>query len=348
MKALKSIIVGMSALCALNAEAQDNEYAKMLEYAVRAPSGHNTQPWKFRLLDSAIEIYPNMEVSLHVVDPDNRELYISLGAAAENLCIASGKFGYKPVANILKYGEGKYKIHIDLKKESVNIDPLLSQIEKRQTNRSVYEGKEISDDTTKIISKITPEKNTKFYLFKKNEAGFDSLKVAAFKGNEAQMNDDDFKKELKNWIRFNGSQSEESGDGLSSKVMGSPSVPKWLGKFIIGFFLNPSSQNKSDMEKINSSSHLVLFTTENNTPDEWISLGRTLERFLLKTTELGIANAYINMPCEVPELAGKIRKNVQVNNEYPAILVRIGYAHSAPYSMRRPLEKVIMKSGETE
>lgn len=41
----------------------------------------------------------------------------------------------------------------------------------------------------------------------------------------------------------------------------------------------------------------LLFTAKSNTPREWIELGRTLERFLLKTTSLGIANAYMNPPC---------------------------------------------------
>lgn len=61
----------------------------MMEQAVKAPSGHNTQPWLFRVQKDRIQILPDMSKSLPAVDPDNRELFISLGCATENLCIAA-------------------------------------------------------------------------------------------------------------------------------------------------------------------------------------------------------------------------------------------------------------------
>ena len=45
----------------------------MMEQAVKAPSGHNTQPWLFRVQKDRIQILPDMSKSLPVVDPDNRE-----------------------------------------------------------------------------------------------------------------------------------------------------------------------------------------------------------------------------------------------------------------------------------
>lgn len=346
MNTFKSLLVAVSSLCTFNAEAQNTDFLEMVKYAVKAPSGHNTQPWKFRLMRSSIEVYPNFAYALPAVDPDNREMYISLGAAVENLCIAANHLGYSSTPSIKKEHEGTFKINIDLHKDTVTKDPLFSQIEKRQTNRSVYNGQLISEDTIDIIKRIRPEDNIAFYLFKKNDVCFNSLELEVENGNRIQMNDDAFKDELKNWIRFNDGQAEEAGDGLTNRVMGSPAVPGFLGKFIIGFFLKPEKQNKADIEKIESSSHFVLFTIKNDIPEEWISLGRSLERFLLKTTELGLANAYMNQPCEIPELSNRIRTNLPINNEYPVLLLRIGYSHAAAYSHRRLLEKAIMDCRE--
>lgn len=69
----------------------------MMEQAVKAPSGHNTQPWLFRVQKDRIQILPDMSKSLPAVDPDNRELFISLGCATENLCIAAEAKGYTPL-----------------------------------------------------------------------------------------------------------------------------------------------------------------------------------------------------------------------------------------------------------
>lgn len=319
------------------------QFTEMVGYAMKAPSGHNTQPWKFRLTDNAIDVYPDFNCSLPVVDENHRELYISLGAAVENLCIAMHEFGYHEDVSILTDDEGEYYVHVEFEKvEKTYSDPLFVQIAKRQTNRKVYAGRKLYGDTLKVLNGISLENDVHFYFYKNGEEEFNLLKEFIYRGNEAQMNDNDFKNELTSWIRLNKKQVELNRDGLTYAVMGSPSVPEWIGKPIMKHVLNPNTQNKSDEKKINSSSHLVLFTTSNNTPLEWIYLGRSLERFLLETTLLGVANAYLNQPCEVKALADEMRTKLSINGEYPTLLVRIGYASPMPYSPRKDISKLII------
>ena len=59
------------------------DFIQIASYASKAPSGHNTQPWKFHITDGTITVLPNLEVALPVVDRSNRELFISLGCAVE-------------------------------------------------------------------------------------------------------------------------------------------------------------------------------------------------------------------------------------------------------------------------
>ena len=61
----------------------------LLRYAVLAPSGHNTQPWLFRVAGDAVELYADWTQALAVVDPEDRALTISCGAALFNLRVAS-------------------------------------------------------------------------------------------------------------------------------------------------------------------------------------------------------------------------------------------------------------------
>jgi hypothetical protein len=142
-------------------------------------------------------------------------------------------------------------------------------------------------------------------------------------------------------MRFNKGEIRKTGDGLTYSAMGFPSIPRFMGKPIVGTYLKPGKQNQSDLEKIDSSSHLVLFTTKNNTIPEWIDMGRSLERILLETTRLNLANAYLNPPCEIETLANEIQSSLPINNEYPTILLRIGYAEPMPYSPRKSIEDVI-------
>jgi hypothetical protein len=68
--------------------------------AARAPSVHNTQPWRFQVGEYAIELYADLSRKLRV-DPLGREMLISCGAALFGLRLAVRSLGYQPVVELL-------------------------------------------------------------------------------------------------------------------------------------------------------------------------------------------------------------------------------------------------------
>ncbi len=317
----------------------NNDFLEIVRLATKAPSGHNTQPWRFHISDNEITILPNYEVALPVVDPDNRELFISIGCAIENLFIASNHLGYKAqITSCCPEG-----IRASLVREAdIEDNPLFVQIEKRQTNRGIYNGEHISEETLGQIISFHKEAQVQFYIFEKESATAQTIKGYIREGNKLQMNDKPFKTELLSWMRFNPKQVETTQDGLSYQVFGSPALPQCIAKPIVSMFLKPNLQNKSDMKKIDSSSHIVLFTTCSNTFKEWINSGRTLQRFLLKLTEARISYAFMNQPCEVETLVLNLQNVLPINNEWPTILLRIGYAKPVPYSPRKETGEILI------
>lgn len=316
-----------------NTSLSEADYLFMIEQAAKAPSGHNTQPWKFKLNQNSIDIYPDFTKSLPVVDPDNRELFVSLGCAAENLCIAASHKGYQATVSI---DEINCVIQIQLAKQNSNTSSaLFSQLSARQTNRSVYNGKMISDSNIESLKQSDPEPGVKVYFFKNGTPEFDRVAELIDEGNRRQMQDKKFKAELQQWMRYNKKHQDATRDGLSYAVFGAPNLPRFIAKFIISQTLNEQSQNKRDRKNIASSSHFILFTTQNNTLEQWVNLGRTLERTLLKTTEMGISHAYMNPPNEIQELSKKMAQQLGIIGEYPTILIRVGYGKKMPYSLRR-------------
>lgn len=105
--------------------------------------------------------------------------------------------------------------------------------------------------------------------------------------------------------------------------------------------LNVKRQNASDLQKIQSSSHLVLLASIANTVSAWVETGRVLQCLLLRLTQAGIAHAYLNQPCEVPALRQKLRAELLGEQAFPQILLRIGYGQRLPPSKRRPVSAVI-------
>src|SRR5688572_7238358 len=83
----------------------DQNFTKIVHYAIQAPSSHNSQPWKFKIEDDRILIYPDYNRSLEVTDSDHRQLFISLGCALENLVIAARHFNYHPMVRLQAEGE---------------------------------------------------------------------------------------------------------------------------------------------------------------------------------------------------------------------------------------------------
>lgn len=315
------------------------DFIQIASYASKAPSGHNTQPWKFHITDSTITVLPNLEVALPVVDRNNRELFISLGCAVENLCIAASYLGY--TTHVIECSIKA--IIIELRKNDLTIeDSLFHQIEKRQTNRNIYNGNKISDEILQQLQSIPKENGVQFYFTKIGMPFADTITEYIMKGNEIQMADIAFKNELLSWMRFNKKQVEATHNGLSYLVFGNLPLPEILARPIFSLFLKPNVQNKSDRKKIDSSSHFVVYTTQQDTFKEWINLGRTLQRFLLKATEIGISYAFLNQPCEVAALASDLREKLPVNKEYPTLIIRIGYAKQIPYSPRKEIETLLV------
>lgn len=72
----------------------------LIGMAARAPSVHNTQPWRFRVGEYAIELYADQRRKLRV-DPVGREMLISCGAALFGLRLAVRSLGYLPVVDLL-------------------------------------------------------------------------------------------------------------------------------------------------------------------------------------------------------------------------------------------------------
>ena len=172
---------------------------ELVRYASLAASGHNTQPWKFAIQGNAIEIHPDLNRRLPAVDPGERELWISLGCALENLLVAARAGGYAPVVT---YPDAADLIHIGLTIDTPQAGPLFNAIPLRQNTRSEYDGQAIKSADLDQVQALSLEPGIGL-RFVTTPSDLKTILAYVNQGNLVQYADRAFVDELIHWVRFN-------------------------------------------------------------------------------------------------------------------------------------------------
>ena len=84
-----------AAQTALSTAALDAGQLELLRLAARAPSGHNTQPWRITVRDGKWILSLREQALLPAVDINRREAVLSAGAFLESLRLAAGAKGLR-------------------------------------------------------------------------------------------------------------------------------------------------------------------------------------------------------------------------------------------------------------
>ncbi len=318
----------------------DNEVMKdLVRYATLAANSHNTQPWLFKIGRRSIIISPDLSRRCPVVDPDDHHLYASLGCATENIVHAAKAFGLK--ANVSVQNNSNNVIEINFEPISIEKTKLFQAIPKRQCTKVTYNGKKVAAEELKKLEMSAQDEGISTQLFtdKKN---METILNYVVEGNTAQMRDEAFIKELKEWIRFNASSALKHGDGLFSATSGNPTAPNWLGDLIFNMAFTEEAENDKYMEQIRSSAGVIAFISEQDNVEHWIKAGRSYQRFALQATALGLKHAFINQPVEVPQVSAQFADYLNIGDRRTDLLVRFGYGPEMLKTMRRPLDQVIV------
>lgn len=320
----------------------ENDFKFLVECAIKAPSGHNTQPWKFENIEDGIIIHPDFSRALPIVDGDNHALYISLGCALENIIIAASTKGFESTVYYPEDSKSSIKVLFHTEnKFNVTKDPLYDVISSRQVNRSKYFEKIVSnEDLQKLSSSFKFEGITIHILNDKEQ--FTKIIPLIIEGNNLQFENKQFVNELTSWFRYSKSEAEKTKDGLWTAAMGLPNMGKLIGNFAMKNFVSAKSEAKRLNDILQHTQGLAIFISDKNEVTYWVNIGRAFQRFGLTATKFGISHAHLNMPCEEVSVRQKLAKELGVENKHPLLLIRYGYADKMPYSYRRNTEDVIV------
>lgn len=313
-----------------------------VRYAILAPSGHNTQPWVFEVHDESLNLYADRTRALPVIDPDDRELIISCGAALTNLIYAMKYFGFEPEIKFFPSDEDndllasvsiKTRDYEPTEEEKV----FLKAIQKRRTNRLPF-AEDIIDGITKqrLMTITTEDKDVRFTIIDDSASKEEIIKLIE-QGDKIQSQNKSFCRELAQWVHPNRSNSK---DGIPGYAFGMGDLISYGSPFFIGNLNWGDIQAGRDRNLVKGSPVLAVIETKKDKPYEWLKTGMALERILLKAASEGIAASYLNQPLEVPELFEKLKETIKTPN-YPQMILRMGYGKEVKSTPRRDVEDVI-------
>jgi hypothetical protein len=264
-------------------------------------------------------------------------LYVSLGCAAENLLLAAQAAGLR---SHISFDSSQSSVRVDLARATPSRSPLFETIPIRQCCRAEYDGMDLSRQQQRILEEVGRGNGISVILLQSKKQKDEVAQYVA-EGNTAQFRDPQWADELKSWIRFNARDAVRTGDGLYGPVMGSPDVPRWLGKLFMRLAFSAQRQNQKDITQIRSSGAIAVFVSDIDDKSHWVETGRCYERLALQATALELRTAFINQPVEVSKLRSQFAAFLGIGNRRPDLVVRIGRGPTMPRSLRRPVEQVL-------
>lgn len=129
---------------------------KILDLARWAPSGDNSQPWRFEIIDDyqanihgyIVNVLSDYDLGVYNYN------HFAFGCLLENIAIAATKEGYRANIDLLNESKSEHPLYrISLIREDIIEDPLANEISRRTTNRFRYSLKNINEEQKKVLTK---------------------------------------------------------------------------------------------------------------------------------------------------------------------------------------------------
>jgi nitroreductase len=314
---------------------------KILHHASLAPSGHNCQPWRVRICrhhEWIIEADPARR--LPCVDPDNRELLLSLGAFLENLSITAATLGLHAEFEILARDRQELEVARVVLQERPTRDYRLKILGRRHTvkNGQLPRVLDVSDRT---LLMATGERQTMYAPRGSKQAAYiEEMVVEAFR---LQARREDAQQEFVRWLRLDYAEVMHHRDGITTDSMGLSGTAGWY----VNTFLSPDDflTDKMRQKSIDATATMaregggwLLLASRDQTPAELLVCGRRFQRLALAACELGIAIHPMSQILEekiAPSLYGMLGDDTAI----PQFVLRVGYLNRYPVAtgLRRPV-----------
>lgn len=262
----------------------DEDVETALYYGSLAANSHNAQSWKVELdaQKEALTIAIDESRALDVVDPERRELYVSLGCYMESMAAAFDACGFEPLVTYTGFdggSNGTVFISYRRRPEAEIKRDQLALLKRRHTDKSPYRTDVLTPETVSALL----ENREGIYYYSADTKEFAYLREKTMAAVTEQSAQQDYREELNRWMRFSNGEAEGKQDGVTAEMMG-------LGGFIKAFYYLSTNHGNAAGDTFakqgvdtaqrqvdNCGAFFVI--TGNDTPLDWMEAGRRTQAF---------------------------------------------------------------------
>ena len=309
----------------------------LIAAAAWAPSVQNTQPWRFKVADSAIELYCDSRRQL-LADPDGREMLISCGAALYGLRLAVRSLGYLPVVDVLP-GPGSPRL---LARVTLGAaapvtaaeQEMLKALPHRHTHRAAFAPDPLPAGLLAELQHDAMAEGARLDIVDQGKA---YQQLADLVGAAARNLDSDpwARAEMRCW---SGSVAGPARDGVPAQAFPATTTGQ-PGRLRQRDFDLGRGLGRLTADGPGPSVTAVLLTTGDG-PREWLCAGQALHRLLLHAATRSVFASLYTQPLEHDLTRALIQDRLALPGA-PQMLLQLGVAHTTQATARRPPEDVI-------
>jgi Nitroreductase family len=308
-----------------------DQIGHLVATAARAPSLHNTQPWRFFAGRDALELHADHSRELRRVDPDGREMLISCGAALFGLRLAIRRLGYVPLTKLFPseaepslLATVRLGAHIPM---SAPERVFLKALAHRHTHRGPFTGEPLPRGLLPGLQHdATAEGATLVVL---TRPVYQPLAEMVAVANRLQRQHPVMRAEMRRWTRPAGSPAR---DGIPAHAYPA-SPPRVRGRLAQRDFDLGRGWGQLGGGGFAPAITAVL-TTNGDDRGDWLRAGQALHRLLVHAASRWVFASIHTQPLELPTLRAHLRGRLGLLGA-PQMLLQLGRADIAPATARR-------------
>jgi nitroreductase len=310
------------------------EIRSILELARRAPSVHNTQPWRWRIDGRVLELRADRSRQLRVADPLGRNLMISCGCALHHAVVGAGALGWRASMDLLPERADPdvlARLHLVPVEAPDDSRDVLRSIEDRRTDRRRFTNSPVPPERLKELAVEASRWGAQVVALTDLTQRW-RIEGLVERAIASQEQDPRYSAEQRAWT------DRGPTDGIPSAALtGADHAAGLRTRF------TQRSTPTTD-RAIEGSDGLILIGTTSDGPQAWLHAGQALSALWLAAAHAGLSVVPLSQVTELNAARLAVRYDVMFGSMEPQILARMGWQQTGRVERRtprRPLDDIV-------